>query len=193
MSKDNEKKDTGLKDYGIIYLSSSIDDGTSESVCKEIIECNIAGKVDHVQIIINSSGGSCPAGFAIIDIMEWSRLPIYTTGIGILASMALLIFMTGSKGRRVITPRTSMLSHRFSALSIGNYSQLLAGRKELDLEHDRIVNHYLSYTNIDSKDELEQYLLRDVDTWLTPEEAIKYGVADIIEPLNRQIYDEGRK
>lgn len=193
MSKENGKKDQGLKDYGIIYLSGSIDDGTSERVCKEIIECNIAGKLDHIQIIINSSGGSCPAGFAIIDIMEWSRLPIYTTGIGMLASMSLLIFMTGSKGRRVITPRTSMLSHRFSAIAIGNHSQLLAGRKELDLEHERIANHYLSYTNIDSKDELEQHLLRDVDTWLTPEEAIKYGIADIIEPLNRQIYDEGRK
>ena len=63
----------------------------------------------------------------------------------------------------------------------------------MDIEHERIVNHYLSYTNIDSKDKLEQYLLRDVDTWLTPEEAIKYEIADIIEPLNRQIYDEGRK
>lgn len=31
--------------------------------------------------------GSCPAGFAIIDIMEWSRLPIFTTGIGMIASM----------------------------------------------------------------------------------------------------------
>ena len=144
MSKDNGKKERELKDYGIIYLSGSIEDGTSENVCKEIIECNIAGKIDHIQIIINSSGGSCSAGFAIIDMIEWSRLPIYTTGIGMLASMALLIFMTGSKGRRVITPRTSMLSHRFLGLDIGNYSQLLAGRKEFDLEHERFVNHYLS-------------------------------------------------
>ena len=85
-----------------------------------------------------------------------------------------------------------MLSHRFSAMTVGNHSQLLAGRKELDLEHDRIVNHYLSYTNINSKDELEEYLLRDVDTWLTPDEAVKFGIADIIEPLNRQVADKRR-
>lgn len=189
----NGKKDRGLKDYGIIYMSGAIDDGTSANVCQEIIEYNISEKVDHIQIIINSSGGSCAAGFAIIDIMEWSRLPIYTTGIGMIASMGLLIFMTGQKGRRVITPRTSILSHRYSAMTGGNHSQLLAARKELDLEHARIVDHYLCYTNIDSKDELEQYLLRDVDTWLTPEEAVKLGIADIVERLSRQTKGERGK
>ena len=192
MSKDDKVKDRELKDFGIIYLSGVIEDEASETVCKEIIEYNISGKVDHIQMIINSSGGSCPAGFAMIDIMEWSQLPIYTTGIGMIASMGLLVFMTGTKGRRVITPRTSILSHRYSDMSLGNHSQLLAGRKEQDLEHTRIVNHYLRYSEIDSKEELEQYLLRDVDTWLTPEEAIQFGIADIIEPLNPQINGERR-
>ncbi len=192
MSQENEKKEKGLSDYGIIYLSGAIEDGTSENVCKEIIEYNISGKIDHIQLIVNSPGGSCPSGFAIIDIMEWSRLPIYTTGIGMIASMALLVFMTGSKGRRVITPRTSMLSHRYSSISLGNHSQLLANRKEQDLEHDRIVDHYLRYSGIQSKEELEKYLLRDVDTWLTPEEAVKFGMVDIVEPLKPHINNERR-
>ena len=184
MSKDEATKDRGLKDYGIIYISGAIDDGTSQNVCQEIIEFNISGKVDHIQLIINSTGGSCPAGFAMIDIMEWSRVPIYTTGLGMIASMGLLIFMTGNRGRRVITPRTSILSHRYSAMTLGNHSQLLASRKEQDLEHARIIDHYLRYTGIDTKEELENYLLRDVDTWLTPEEAVKFGIADIVEPLS---------
>jgi len=183
MSKDEATKDRGLKDYGIIYISGAIDDGVSQTVCQEIIEYNINGKVDHMQLIINSAGGSCPAGFAMIDIMEWSRVPIYTTGLGMIASMGLLIFMTGYKGRRVITPRTSILSHRYTAITLGNHSQLLASRKEQDLEHARIIDHYLRYTGIGSKEELENYLLRDVDTWLTPEEAVKFGIADIVEPL----------
>lgn len=192
MRGENGKKDGGLSDYGIIYVSGSIDQGISESVCKEIIEYNISGKIEHIQMIINSSGGSCPAGFAIIDIMEWSRLPIFTTGIGMIASMALLVFMTGTRGRRVITPRTSMLSHRYSAMTWGNHSQLLAGRKEQDLEHDRIIDHYLRYSSIESKDDLEKYLLRDVDTWLTPDEAVEFGLVDLIEPLKPQIGDERR-
>ena len=73
---DKQKKDNGLNDYGIIYVSGPIDGGTAESVCKEIIEYNIKGEVNQLQMIINSPGGSCPAGFSIIDIMEWSRIPI---------------------------------------------------------------------------------------------------------------------
>src|SRR5208337_4776589 len=98
--------------------------------CKQIIEHNIKGGVGQIQMVINSPGGTCAAGFSIIDIMEWSRLPIYTTGIGMIASMGLLVFMTGEKCRRVITPRTSILSHRFSAFNFGNHSQLIASRKE---------------------------------------------------------------
>jgi ATP-dependent Clp protease protease subunit len=132
-------------------------------------------------MIINSPGGSCASGFSIIDIMEWSRIPIYTTGIGLVASMSLLILMTGEKGRRVLTSRTSILSHRFSGISFGNHSQLIAGRKEEDMAHDRIIQHYLTYSGVKDRSELEKYLLRDVDTWLTPEEAVQHGIADIVE------------
>ena len=38
-----------------------------------------------------------------------------------------------------------------------------------------------AYSNIKDKAELEKYLLRDVDTWLTPEEAIQHGIADRVE------------
>ncbi len=183
--KEKEQDERGLNDYGIIYASGPVNDSMSESICKEIIEYNIKGEADHLQMIINSPGGSCPAGFAIIDIMEWSRIPIYTTGIGMIASMGLLLFMCGAKGRRVITARTSILSHRFSWISAGNHSQLLANRKEEDLEHKRIVEHYLRYSKIKDQDDLEKKLLQDVDTWLNPEEAIKYGLADIVEPCGR--------
>ena len=183
---DKQRKESGLDDYGIIYISGSIDGGTAESVCKQIIEYNIKGEVAQIQMIINSPGGSCPAGFSIIDIMEWSRVPIYTTGIGMIASMGLLLFMTGEKGRRVITPRTSILSHRFSSINAGNHSQLIASRKEEDLEHQRILDHYLAYSNVSNKAQLEEYLLRDVDTWLSPKEAIQYGIADRVEELKRR-------
>ena len=186
-SEKREKgKEQGLKDFGIIYISGGIDGGTAESVCKEIIEYNIKAEVNQIQMVINSPGGSCAAGFSIIDIMEWSRIPIYTTGIGMIASMALLVFMTGDKGRRVVTPRTSILSHRFSAFSVGSHSQLIAGRREEDLAHERIVQHYLAYSNIKDKGELEKCLLRDVDTWLSPEEAVQHGIADRIEPVRKR-------
>ncbi|HQP25397.1 MAG TPA: ATP-dependent Clp protease proteolytic subunit [Smithellaceae bacterium] len=190
--KEKEREEKGLADYGIIYLSGVIGEAKAEEICKQLIEFNIKGGLNQVQMIINSSGGACSDGFSIIDIMEWSKIPIYTTGIGIIASMGLLVFMAGAKGHRVVTPRTSILSHRFSAMHIGNHSQLIAGRREEDLLHERILNHYMTFSNIRDRDELEKYLLRDVDTWLTPDEALRLGIADVVEVLNQKT-SGGRK
>jgi ATP-dependent Clp protease protease subunit len=183
--KETSKETKSIKDYGIIYISGEINDGTSENICREIIEMNLEDKVESIQIIINSPGGSVSAGFAIVDIMEWSRLPIYTTGLGRIASMGLLIFMAGQQGRRVITPRTSILSHRFWSGFIGSHSDLIAKRKEEDLVHKRIIEHYLQYTSFKTQEELEKTILRECDTWLTPAEAVEYGIADVVEKAKR--------
>jgi len=186
-TKEKEREEKGLTDYGIIYLSGAIGEAKAEEVCKQLIEFNIKGSINQVQMVINSPGGTCTAGFSIIDIMEWSNIPIYTTGIGMIASMGLLIFMTGEKGHRVVTPRTSILSHRFSAMNFGNHSQLIAGRREEDMLHERILNHYMNYSGIKDRNELETYLLRDVDTWLTTEEAIRMGIVDVVEPMRKRL------
>jgi len=189
-SKEKEREEKGLSDYGIIYLSGVINEAKAESVCKEIIEFNIKGNINQVQMVINSPGGTCTAGFSIIDIMEWSNLPIYTTGIGMIASMGLLIFMTGEKGHRVVTPRTSILSHRFSGGNFGNHSQLIASRREEDMLHERILSHYTTYSNIKDSKELEKYLLRDVDTWLSTDEAVQLGIVDVVEPMKKRSQGE---
>lgn len=183
MTEKETTDNKSLNDHGIIFLSGGIDQSTAQVVCKEIIEYNLAKKVNRIQMIVNSPGGSCAEGFAIIDLMNWSRIPIYTIGVGMVASMGLLILMAGQKGRRVVTPNTSLLSHRFSTLSCGSHSQLVANRKIEDQLHERIVQHYLSHSSIKSKAELEKSILGDVDYWMNPEEALGFGVIDIIEPL----------
>jgi ATP-dependent Clp protease protease subunit len=175
--KSNKKS---IEDYGIIFVSGSIDGGSAERICQEIIKINLERPSDHIQMIINSGGGAISAGFAIIDMMEWSSLPVYTTGLGLVASMALGIFMSGDKGHRILTPRTSMLSHRFFGINMGNHSELIAHRKEEDFLHERLIEHYIAHSNIQTRQEVESLLLRDVDTWLTPDEAILHGIADSV-------------
>lgn len=183
--RDESKERGGLKDYDIIYLSGAIDDEESEKVCAAIVEANLENRIEAIQLIVNSPGGSVAAGFAIIDIMEWSRLPVFTTGLGRISSMGLLIFMAGQKDHRVITENTSILSHRFWGFTAGSHSDLIAYRKEEDLIHERIIRHYLTYTSVKTKEELEKSILRECDTWLTPDESIKYGIVDKVEKSRR--------
>ena len=172
---------TKLLENAVIFLSGTIDTNNAERICKEVISLNIEQKHPFIQLIINSAGGYCSAGFAIIDIMEWSKLPIYTTGIGMVASMGLMIFIAGEKGKRILTPRTSILSHRYSGGHSGNHSQIVATRVEEDFMHKRIVTHYTQHSALKTEQELNKHLLRDVDTWMTPEKAVEFGLADIVE------------
>jgi ATP-dependent Clp protease protease subunit len=184
MGKGNEDNDQILRDRGIIILTGEIDVEMAARVYGEIIAYNTEGKVEQIQMVINSQGGACSAGFSIIDMMESSRIPVHTFGTGEIASMGLMVFMAGERGKRMITPRTSILSHRFSGGTGGNHSQMVACRKEQDMMHERIVNHYLQCTAVMTREELESTLLLPVDTWLSPEEALLYGIADIVQPIN---------
>jgi ATP-dependent Clp protease protease subunit len=174
-----------IRKRGIILLNGTVDEEMAERICSRILAYNMEPEVPRIQLIVNSEGGLCTAGFSIVDMMEWSSLPVYTTGLGQVASMGLMIFMAGEKGKRLLTPRTSILSHRHRGGVRGSHGEILAAVREQELNHERIVNHYLRYSTVSTREELEQTLLREVDTWLTPEEAIRYGLADVIEPMRR--------
>ena len=47
--------------------------------------------------------------------------------------------------------------------------------------HRRLLDHYLEHTALETEAEITGRLLRDVDTWLTPREALNMGIADIIQ------------
>lgn len=124
MGTDVKESSEILRGHGIIFLSGEIDEVVADRICQDIIGFNLRGDVQEIHLIINSPGGLCPAGYAIINIIEWSRLPVHTSAIGMVGSMALMVFMAGTKGRRVITSKTSILSHRYSSTTMGNHSQL---------------------------------------------------------------------
>lgn len=188
-----ERNGEGTVDQdGVLFLCGNVDISQCEKICKEVIRLNQKQEQPFIQLIVNSTGGYCSAGFAIIDIMNWSTIPVYTAGIGMVASMGLLIFMAGEKGHRVLTPRTSILSHRYTGFSMGNHSQLVARRVEEDLMHQRILNHYMQFSNLKTEEEINQKVLRDVDTWLTPEQAVEYGLADIVQYDTRTTYPNYR-
>lgn len=166
-----------LDENAIVYLSGQLDAAKAEEIGKRIIGLNLEA-TDKIRMVINSPGGFTSAAFAITDLMAWSRLPVCTTGLGEICSGGLIILMAGAKGSRVITPNTSILSHRFSWWGGGSHGELIAKRREEDLLHRRLLRHYRTHTKLKRDKDIEAKLLRDTDTWLSPEEAVAYGIAD---------------
>ena len=129
---------------------------------------------------ICSPGGDLNACFALVDVMKGSKIPIRTIGMGMIASCGLLMFISGEKGRRILTPNTSILSHQYSWGTYGKEHELFAQVKEYDLTTERIVNHYKKCTGLSEKD-IRKYLLPPHDVWLSAKEAKKLGLCDKIQ------------
>jgi len=147
-----------------------------------IISANFSKEKKHKELTLGicSPGGDLNACFALVDIMKGSKIPIRTIGMGMIASCGLLMFISGEKGRRVLTPNTSILSHQFSWGSFGKEHELFAAVKEFDLTTQRMIAHYKKCTGLSEKD-IRKYLLPPHDVWLSAKEAKKLGLCDSIK------------
>lgn len=170
-----------IEDYHYYLFNEDFNAKSTGDLIKFIIERNliIKDKPKMMKLIINSPGGEVSSAFALIDTMKGSRVPIYTYGLGEIASCGLLTFIAGEKGKRFITRNTAILSHQFSWGSWGKEHELMARVKEFNNTQDRILEHYKRCTGLTEK-QIKTYLLPPEDVWLTAKEAVKYGIADEI-------------
>ena len=167
---------------GIMYFSDGFDSNTTKPVIQAIIEKNLmpnSQRPNELTLVINSPGGQVHSAFALIDTMKGSAIPVKTVGLGMIASCGLLTFMSGKKGRRVITPNTSILSHQYSWGSVGKEHELFARVREFELSTARMMDHYKKCTGLSEK-KVRDILLPPEDRWLSAKEAVKYGIADKI-------------
>ena len=122
------------------------------------------------------------ACFALVDAMKGSKIPVRTIGLGLIASCGLLLFISGEKGNRVLTPNTSILSHQWSWGSSGKEHELFATVKEFELTTKRLLEHYKKCTGLSEKI-IREKLLPPQDVWLDSREALKYKLCDRVKSL----------
>lgn len=170
---------------GIHYFAEPFTMETTKPVVQWIIEKNLtpdSERPKELTLVINSPGGDVHAAFALIDTMKASGIPIKTVGLGIIASCGILTFMAGAKGKRILTPNTSILSHQYSWGSGGKEHELFARVREFELSSERMIEHYKKCTGMSEK-KIREVLLPAKDVWLSAKEAVKYGIADKIKEV----------
>ena len=174
-----------LVDHGIYVLMDNIDSDSVKPVIEWILHENHVRKKKYKELLlmICSNGGSMEDAFALIDVMRASKIPIKTVGLGSIASCGLMIFLAGTKGRRVLTPNTSILSHQFSWGSSGKVHELFATVKEFQLTESRMITHYKNSTGLDDEI-IKKVLLPPQDVYLSAEEAFQYNICDLVADLN---------
>jgi ATP-dependent Clp protease, protease subunit len=180
---DSSSNTKSLKDLGIYLFMDEVSQISIKPVVEWIIEENYTKeKKKFLQLFINSPGGDLSACFTLTDFMVKSAVPVHTFGIGEIASCGFLIFIAGEKGYRTITNNTAILSHQYSWGKEGKHHELVASRKEEDLILKRMTNHYEKHITVKkNKPQIIKKLLEPSDVWLSPEEALKFGIADHIK------------
>lgn len=173
-----------LNDHGVYFFNDDVDDLSVGEAIEFILEANLDPGChwDHITMLINSRGGYCTDGFALIDIMMGSSIPIRTIGIGMIASMGLQIFLTGEKGYRTLTPNCMILSHQYAGGAWGKEHELVAAQDEFDQLSEIVLRHYKRTTGL-SLEEIREHLLPPHDVWLSAKKAKALGICDNVKDI----------
>lgn len=176
-----------LQDQGIYVFMGDVDEESIKPVIEWILVENhvVKKKKRELLLMICSSGGEIEPAFALIDVMKSSNIQIKTVGLGQIASAGLMIFLAGHRGRRILTPNTSILSHQYSWGSEGKHHELWAMTKEFSLIQQRMLDHYQQATGLEV-DVIKEKLLPASDIYLSAQEALDLKICDYISDLSQR-------
>jgi ATP-dependent Clp protease protease subunit len=176
--------DISMESLGSHVLFGAVDETSMKEAVTFILKANqLFQGEDDISLYLNCIGGTCYDGFALIDIMDVSRIPVRTVGMGNIMSMGVLILAAGAKGKRVITKNTQVMAHQFYGGTEGKFHELVtAHRAELYLEQ-QFMHHFLRNTKMNEK-QIRDIVFGASDNWLSPSECKKYGIVDhVIDEL----------
>ncbi|UOQ27874.1 ATP-dependent Clp protease proteolytic subunit [Candidatus Vidania fulgoroideae] len=168
--------DIKLLESRIIFLTGYIDENLSNSLVVQLLYLDSINKND-INIYINSPGGEINSGLAIYDTMNYVSSNISTLCIGLAASMAAFLLSSGQKGKRYSLPNSRIMIHQPLGGAKGQASDIKIQTKEILYLKKKIINILSSNTN-KKKKIIEKDT--DRDNFMSPEEALKYGIIDKI-------------
>ena len=170
---------------GLWFLNHSAK--VEEPVNPEDPECNEYQEVvKPFEVIISTNGGNADEMFAIYDTMRWIResVEIETFGLGKVMSAGTLLLAAGTKGKRKIGKHCRVMIHSVIGGSVGPMHQLDNEMKEVKAIQESYIKAICEETNLTER-KLRTLLKKKVNIYLTAEEAVEYGFADIIVQENR--------
>ena len=159
----------------IVFIGGPIDDHMANSVIAQLLFLSSQNPKKDVNIYINSPGGSVTAGLAIYDTMKFIKPDISTICMGMSASMAQVLLCAGTKGKRYALPHSRIMMHQPSGGTQGQSADIEIYTKEILRIRDVLYKIIGEHTGKDAKTIKED---ADRDNYMTPEEALDYGLID---------------
>lgn len=157
----------------VIDLFEEITSSTVASVSRQL---KLAGN-RAVNLRINSLGGNCAAGFAVIELAREHRAGVHCTVYGLAASMASAVVCACRSA--VMAENAWFMVHNPWVGGGGDARQLRRTADELDKIAAQLSGIYCGKTGLPESEIRE---LMDRETWLTAHEAKDMGFVDRVGP-----------
>jgi len=165
-----------LKDR-IIMLDGAIDERVSSVLCAQLLFLESQDAKKDITLYVNSPGGLVTAGMAIYDTMQYISADIQTVVTGQACSMGSLLASAGTRGKRLMLPHSRHMIHQPLGGASGQATDVEIRANELLRWKRELTEVYVQNTG-KTFDELSADMERD--KFMTPAEAVAYGLADRI-------------
>jgi len=149
----------------------------AEDLVKEIKALKLESG-DELKVRINSPGGQFFEGITIHNFLRTLKSKVNVRIDGVAASAASIVAMAGDS---VEMPENAMMFiHNPWMLSVGDARTMRKAADDLDQMAQSTIGTYLRKAG----DKLERGKLvqmLDAETWLSAEDSVKYGLADVVD------------
>ncbi len=165
-----------LKDR-IVFLGGGIEDQMANSIIAQLLFLENENPKKDIIMYVQSPGGHVTAGLAIYDTMQYVKCDVVTVCIGMAASMGAILLCGGAKGKRFSLPSAEIMIHQ----PLGGVE---GQATDIQIHAEHIVSMRRRLNEIIAKHTGQKFLQVEKDTdrdrFMTPKEALEYGIIDKI-------------
>jgi len=166
----------------IIFLGTDVNDQVADALVAQMLFLEADDPDKDIQLYINSPGGSVTAGLAIYDTMQQVSPDVITICYGLAASMGAFLLSGGTKGKRLALPNSRIMIHQPLGGAQGQAVEIEIQAKEI-LYLKETLNSLLAEHTGQNIEKISEDT--DRDHFLSPQEAVEYGLIDkVVSSLN---------
>ena len=173
----------------IIFLGGPVEDDIANLIIAQMLFLDSEDPEKEISLYINSPGGVITAGLAIYDTMRYVRAPVSTICTGIAMSMGAVLLAAGAPGRRFALPHSRIMIHQGSGGFRGNTPDVFIQVKEME-QLVRTTQEILAAHTGQSMEKVVKDTDRDL--FLSPEQAVEYGIIDEVYKLPAIVPPKGK-
>jgi ATP-dependent Clp protease protease subunit len=159
----------------IIFLGTGIDDAVADAMVAQLLFLEAEDPEKDIQIYLNSPGGSVTAGLAIYDTMQQVSPDVVTICYGLAASMGAFLLSGGARGKRLALPNARIMIHQPLGGAQGQAVDIEIQAREILFLKETLNGLLAEHTRQPLEKIAED---TDRDYFLSPEEAVEYGLID---------------